>query len=241
MDEWSLIAITCGMLFMASFTRSTIGFGDSLLAMPVLVHFLGLKTASPIVALTASTIGISILRTRWKEVEFGAVKRLIISSMIGIPIGVWGIRNIPEHYVKGALGVVLMAFGLYSIFKPKGPKIGGNTSADIAGFLAGILGGAYNLNGGPIAIYGSLAQWNQQKFVATMQGYFLPTGLFIVIGHGVGGLWSQKVFTLFGYAFLLILLGVYLGGKLNKYIKPGTFDLFVYIYMVIMGGCLLLF
>ena len=65
------------------------------------------------------------------------------------------------------------------------------------GFIAGSFGSAYNTNGPFIVIYGTIHKWSPEKFRATLQGYFLPTGLLIVISHGFGCLWNHQVFKLY--------------------------------------------
>ncbi len=46
-----LLAAVAGVLFTAAVARSCFGFGDALVAMPLLVALLGARTASPVVAL----------------------------------------------------------------------------------------------------------------------------------------------------------------------------------------------
>ena len=52
------------------------------------------------------------------------------------------------------------------------------------GFCAGVLGGAYGMNGPPLVIYGAMRRWSAQHFRATLQGYFLPASII-----GMGGYW----------------------------------------------------
>ena len=49
--------LTIAILFLASFTRSAVGFGDALLGMPLLALALGLRTATPVYALAAIVLG----------------------------------------------------------------------------------------------------------------------------------------------------------------------------------------
>ncbi len=52
MDATALVLV---VLFCSTFIRATFGFGDALVAMPLLAMVVGLKTATPLVALVAST------------------------------------------------------------------------------------------------------------------------------------------------------------------------------------------
>jgi hypothetical protein len=47
--------LTCTILFLSTLTRSTLGFGDAVVAMPLLALALGIRTAAPLVALVAAT------------------------------------------------------------------------------------------------------------------------------------------------------------------------------------------
>jgi len=225
-------------LFVSTLTRSTLGFGDALLAMPLLTFAIGIKTVTPLVALVSLTIAISILLGSWREGDVKAVWRLIISSIAGIPFGLVLLKTAPEPVVKSILGVLLVLFGLYSLLTPRLPTLKGKKLAYVAGFISGLLGGAYNTSGPPVIIYGTLRRWPPERFRATLQGYFLSTA-FIVIGHGIAGLWTSDVLILYAYALPPVLLAIYLGGKLNQSIPPGKFDRFVYAVLVVMGALLL--
>jgi len=136
--------------------------------------------------------------------------------------------------------VLLIGFGAYSFFTPRMPHLRWRGFAYLFGFIAGIIGGAYNTNGPPIVVYGTLRRWSAERFRATMQGYFLPTGLLILIGHGLSGLWTGEVFRFYLSAVPGVLAGVYLGGKLNRFLAGKGFEKVVYLALVVFGFALLL-
>ncbi|MCB0293434.1 MAG: sulfite exporter TauE/SafE family protein, partial [Calditrichaeota bacterium] len=87
--------------------------------------------------------------------------------------------------------------------------------------------------------YGRLRGWAPEDFRATLQGYFLPTGLFIALGHGAAGLWTAEVLRLFLYNLPVALLAIFLGGYINRAIPPGKFDRAVHLALVFMGAMLI--
>ena len=105
--------------------------------------------------------------------------------------------------------------------------------------MAGVLGGAYNTNGPPVVIYGALRRWPPERFRATLQGYFLPTGLLILTTHGLAGLWTPQILQLYGLSLPLILTAIFLGGKLNQRISPGGFERLIYLSLLGLGFLLL--
>lgn len=234
-----LIFMALLILFIAALIRSTFGFGDALIAMPLLTLLIGIQTATPVVAFMSTTIATTIVWGSWRDVDLKAAWRLIVSSLLGIPFGLLLLTHAPEQLVKGILGILLILFGLYNLIQSRLLTLPQQRWAYLFGFIAGVLGGAYNTNGPPVVIYGTLRQWLPGRFRATLQGYFLPTGALILVGHGLGGLWTSQVVQLSGLALPLILLAIFGGGKLNRRISPGRFDRFIYMALVILGGMLL--
>jgi len=240
MSPETIILILC-VFFVSTFIRSSLGFGDALVAMPLLTMAVGLKTATPTVALVATTIAVTILIKNWRFAELKATFRLVLSSFIGIPVGLVMLKGVDENFMKILLGAVLILYGVYNLLRPHLIKISGSLGpAFLFGFVAGILGGAYNTNGPPVVIYGKLRRWAPGHFRATMQSYLLPTGFLILLGHGLSGLWTPLVFRYYIFALPIIFLAVYLGGKAHRAMTQNHFDRFVNAALVCMGAALIL-
>ncbi|MEJ2413477.1 MAG: sulfite exporter TauE/SafE family protein [Anaerolineales bacterium] len=240
MDFSTINLVVMGVLFFSTFIRSALGFGDALIAMPLLTLLVGLGVATPLTAMAATTIAVTILIRAWKKVDLKAAWRLVLTTWIGIPIGIFFLNTAPEVLVKSLLGIVITGFGLYNLIIPKLPELKNEYWAYLTGIIAGILGGAYNTNGPPVVIYGILRRWEPAKFRATLQGYFLPTGLAILITHGLAGMWTPKVLNFYLFSIPVILGAVFLGGKVNQLIPQGKFDKIVYGFLVIIGILLII-
>ena len=237
--EISLILTVIIVVFVASLTRSTFGFGDALISMPLLALFIDIKIATPLMALIAFFIAISILIKNWQKVEFKTAWRLILSSMVGIPIGLWYLKDIQENSIKLILGVLIFLFGIYLLIKPKLIRLKSEKFSWLFGFIAGILGGAYNTNGPPIVIYSSLKGWNPQNFRATLQGYFFTTGILVVTGHGIAGNYSNQVLTYFAYCLPAVFIAVVIGSRINKKIPLERFHQYIYSILLLLGLALI--
>jgi len=238
MDSPSLIVTVLSILFISAFTRSALGFGDALIAMPLLALVVGMQVATPLVAFIGPTIAIAILLRGWRSVDIKAAWRLIASSLVGIPIGLFFLKTAPEPAIKAALGILLIAFGLYNLITPKLPTFHNQKLAYVSGLIAGVLGGAYNTSGPPVVVYGTLRGWSPDSFRSTLQAYFLLTGGMILIGHGLAGLWTPTVLRLYAYALPIIMLAIFLGGRANKVLSVGRFNRIIYASLIVMGGLL---
>lgn len=236
--DLSTVAVV-GVLFASTFVRSAFGFGDALLAMPLLVMIVGLRTATPLVALVASTIAFTILVRHWRSVRIANAWRLIVASLIGIPVGLYLLDRLPEAVMNTVLAAVIVSFALYSLSSRTALSLKTSRSAWPFGFVAGILGGAYNTNGPPVVIYGVLRKWPPSAFRATLQGYFFPTGLLILANHAAAGFWTRPVGELFVLSVPAVLLAIWAGARLNRAIPEGKFDRCVHALLLAVGLLLL--
>jgi uncharacterized membrane protein YfcA len=107
------------------------------------------------------------------------------------------------------------------------------------GFIAGVLGGAYGMNGPPLAIYGARRRWSPQQFRATLQGYFLPASLLGLAGYAVIGLWRDAVTHYFLWSLPGIAIATLLGRWINRRMEGDRFIRFVYGGLVLIGSVLL--
>jgi len=229
-----------GVILVSSFIRSAFGFGDALISMPILVMLLGLKTATPLVALISSTIALAILVKSWRSMDVKSAWRLVISSLVGIPIGLYFLKGSYEIPLRLILAGVLIGFSLFLIIEPKLLAVRGKKSALFFGFIGGILGGAYNTNGPPIIIYGALRRWDPAVFRSTLQGYFFPTGLMVLIGHGLSGLWTRTVFHHYLLVLPIIILNIILGHLFYQRIPKERFNMMMHLLLLTVGILLLI-
>jgi len=233
------------ILFISTFIHSTLGFGQALIAMPLLAMVVELKTATPLVAFVLMTIAAIILLRNWRVADLNAVWRLVLSSCFGIPVGLFLLKGVPEGLMKVFLGIVVILFSVFNLVNRHLKIInlrrvsGGSVLAYLFGFVAGVLGAAYNTSGVVITIYATLRDWSPERFRSTLQSYFVFTGLLILGAHGLAGLWTPDMFRLYGTSLPLVLVGIFLGGKLNRFIPQGQFDGYVNAGLLVIG--LLLF
>ena len=235
-----LIALTLLILFGAAFIKSLVGFGESLIAIPLLTLILGIQVAAPLVSLMAASVTILLLAQGWQRIDLRETWQLILAAMIGVPIGVWGLRSLPAELLTTALGVLLILTGLYYLMRPAVAALHGAYWAYLFGFLSGVLGGAYNMASPPIIVYGAARRWDPERFRVTLQSFFLIVSLMILVGHASAGFWTREVLSLFGLSIPVVLLAYGLGNRVHRNMATQQFERLVYIGLVVLGGALLL-
>ena len=223
------------VIFISTMIRSTFGFGNALIAMPLLVLLIGIKAASPLVALAGSVISILMLVQGWRDLQWKETLALLGASLPGIPVGLLLLSSVPESIVKIILGLILIGFGLYNLSGIQLTRLTSDWLILPFGLLAGVLGGAYNTNGPPIVIYAVFRGWTKDQFRASLQGFFLISNLLIIAGHGLSGLWTLQIGWYFLGSILPVGLAVYLGGRLSTRLSEELFNRIIYYFLVLTG------
>lgn len=207
--------------------------------MPLLAFLIDIRTAAPIVAFMSSVIAVYIIIGNYKQIKIKAIWQLIVFSAIGIPIGLIYLEGAAESVIKIILALILIIFSIYKLLKPNLLNLHNDKYGWVSGLIAGILGGAYNTNGPPIIIYGSMRQWKPSEFRAILQGIFFPTNLFIVAGHGIAGNWTDEVLAMTLYALPAVLVATFLGGYINKKIPAERFSKYIYFLLIAIAFTML--
>jgi uncharacterized membrane protein YfcA len=239
-DKWVPDAITVyvvAVVFVATLIRSTLGFGEALVAVPLLAMRVPVRVAAPLAVLVSVIVAGVIVVQDWRHVHVRSASGLILASLPGIPLGVWMLARGNEHAVKSVLGLIIVAFSIFSLTRRNVLQLGDDDWGWLAGcgFLSGVLGGAYGMNGPPLAIYGAFRRWSPQHFRATLQGYFLPVSLAGLVGYFALGLWSGVVTRYFLWSLPGVVVAILLGRAINRRLKGEGFLRFVYAGLIVVG------
>ena len=228
------------VIFVTSLLRFSLGFGSALVAMPLLALVMDVRVAVPLVAFIATVIITILLIKDWQDIQWKNIGWFLLSSIAGLPLGIMFIKGSHESIVKICLGVMLIFYSSYCLVRPKLLRLKTERFSFIFGFLAGVIGGAYNTNGPPIVVYGMLRQWPAEKFRATLQGFFFPASVLILASHAVSGLWTKEVFRLVLVSLPAVLPAMLLARWLDRFIEnKHAFDRYVHVFLVIVGGLLI--
>jgi uncharacterized protein len=227
------------VFFGATLIRSAFGFGEALIAVPLLALMLPVKVAAPVAVLLSITIAAVVVAQDWRHVHLRSATRLVLWTLLGIPLGLLLLRTAPEPLVKGALGVVVAGFSILALRRGDSWRLADDSHAWIFGVTAGVLGGAYGMNGPPLVMFGSLRGWRPERFRATLQGYFLPASVIGLAGYWVTGLWTPVVTRYYLLSLPTALLAIGLGRAINRRLDADRFLVYIHAGLFVSGAVLL--
>jgi uncharacterized protein len=146
----------------------------------------------------------------------------LIGGVIGVPIGGEILRWASPASLRLGIGLVLVAFSLYSLIRPKLPSASdaGRLTDGMVGVVNGALGGATGFAGIIMTIWCTLHGWSPPEQRAVLQPVgvtvFLMTALFL----GGTGTVGRDTIWLFLIGLPALALGTWAGlklfGRLNE-------------------------
>jgi uncharacterized membrane protein YfcA len=239
MTEGLVIGWILAVVFFATVIRSALGFGEALVAVPLLALVIPMEVAAPLAVLVSITVAIVIVAQDWRKVHVRSAGWLVLSTLFGIPLGLWLLSAVSEPVVKAILALVIIAFSVYSLVSRSPIELKDDRLAWLFGFVAGVLGGAYGMNGPPLVIYGALRRWSPDFFRATLQGYFLPASLIGMVGYWLTGLWVPAVTHYYLLSLPVVLAAIFLGRVIHHRLEGHRFLLYVHVGLIVVGATLL--
>jgi uncharacterized membrane protein YfcA len=228
-----------GVVFLATLVRSTFGFGEALVSVPLLAMLIPVRVAVPLATLLSVTVAGLILARDWRHVHARSAWWLVLPTLPGIPLGLFVLTEARPPAVKAAMAVVIVAFSGYCLAGRRKPRLGDDRFAWAFGLGAGVLGGAYGMNGPPLVVYATLRGWTPEHFRATLQGYFLPASAAGLCGFWAAGLWVPEVTRYYLWSLAPAAVAVAAGRAANRRIHPEAFVRFVHVGLIGIAALLL--
>jgi len=230
------------VVFVATLIRSALGFGEALFAVPLLALLLPLRVTAPLAVLLSITIAGMIVIQDWQKIHLRSTGWLVFASLFGIPLGLVLLTSSHQRIAKITLAILLLAFSAFSVWgrKPLELKTDNLLWLVGCGFFAGVLGGAYGMNGPPLAIYGAMRRWSPQHFRATLQGYFLPASIVGMAAYWFTGLWVPAVTHYYLISLPAAIPAVLLGRLVNHRLREETYLKYVYSGLACIAVALLI-
>ena len=242
MEESALnISIFLAATFAAALVTGLVGFAFGLVAAAAWLHILSpLQTATLIIAFGLVVQGVSVWRLR-EALRWNRLWPFLFGAALGVALGVAILGWARPDYVRIAVGVVLIAFSIYSLARPAMPPVNnGGALADAGiGFANGILGSVTGLAGILTTIWCGLRGWPRDE----QRAVFQPVGVAIfamsALWLGASGTISTDTIWLFLIGLPTLLVGTWVGLKLFGHLNEAGFRKIVLLLLLASGVTLL--
>ncbi|WP_248928577.1 sulfite exporter TauE/SafE family protein [Paenibacillus hamazuiensis] len=222
------------ILFIAVLVSTVSGFGSSLIAMPLLTMMIGVKEASPLVALVVLVQNVAIIVKYRHAFQWKDMALLCAGALLGVPFGVFALKALDEKVVLTALGTLLVLYSIYDLSGKPLPNVK-RKWASLFGFAGGGLAGAYNTYGPPIIIYGNCRNWSPETSKSNVQLFGLLNSVFVISLHAYSHHYTDTVVHMFWTSAPFLAAALILGLSVDKYIRKAAFRKIVCVLLLAVG------
>ena len=208
------------------------------MATPFLLLIFEAKEAIQINLLLSLVISLALIQKIRQDVDTEILKRFIIGSLPGLPIGILVFLLVNTSYLKMGIGIVILTLTFLLIFNFRLEK--SNRRDMIVGSLSGALTTGIGMPGPPLLLYFSGTATDKERLRATTLAFYLYIyAVSLLIQVAFAGT-STTVWTSSIMALPLVAIGLYVGQLLFNHINQKTFRLFTYVILLFTGFYLLL-
>lgn len=216
------------------------GFGSTVLALPLLAHFLPLKFAVPLLLLldlAASLALSSRVRGAVRKDEFW---RIVPFLLAGMALGVTLLVKLPEPPLLVTLGVFLLAYSLYCLGRKRTAPVLSRAWAAPVGLSGGAFSALFGTGGVLLALYFAGRLGSKSEFRATTAAGILVSSVTRVMLFGATGLLTQDGLLLSALVLLpSVFVGLVIGQRLHAGVDARNVLRVVYVLLLASGLSLL--
>ncbi len=226
-DLLAVIVIIC----IAAVLQSISGFGFSLLAMPLLSIFVDIQDAVVIATLCGIFTNVVHLRKDFQLVERSIARRISLSALIGMPLGVVVLSVFSATHMRAIIGavIVVLVFLMMRNFILKTE----NTNVDIVlGAFSGLLATSVSTNGPPLVFLLQSKQLDPWRLRATLAYVFTISGCASFIVLMIAGKGSIEAFQYAMLSLPAMYLGTVVGRKARLRVTQEAFKRLMYVLLL---------
>jgi hypothetical protein len=214
------------------------GFGSTIIAVPLLAHLFPIKFVIPMIVLLDCIGAISMGVRLRADVNRSELVPLLPFLAVGLLIGAFLLLRLPAEFLLGALGVVVVGYGLlYASGKQPTFRVG-RWAAPPVGIFAGITSSAFGV-GGPIYVMYLTARGSRPEQIrATVPVIFIFTTIARIAIFFVAGLFTREVLYTAAALLPIMVLGMWLGHHIHLSMSREQLVRIIGTLLVASGGSL---
>ena len=159
------------VILLASVLQTATGFGFSRLITPFLLLIFETREAIQINIILSIIISLFLLTKIKRDIDFGIIKRFVIGSAVGLPMGIIIFTYLDVGKLKFGISLILLLVTMMLILKL---RINQSEGRDlIVGGLSGSLTSSIGMPGPPLLLYFSGTDTNKEKLRGTTLAFYL--------------------------------------------------------------------
>lgn len=239
MDGWHL-ALFLAATYFGGLTSGLSGFAMGLVVSGVWLHLVSPQQNALLIVLCGLvTQGFGIWRVR-HAINWWTIAPYIIGGAVGIPVGIALVTTVDPDTIRFTIGVLLLAYSLYSLIRPafKPPKA--SFPADLGvGVINGLIGGLTGLGGVAVTVWCQLRGGKKDELRAVFQPVLFATFVMTTISFAIAGTFTIETLKLYAFALPVLVAGIWSGFALYGKLDDAAFRKVILVLLLASGVALI--
>ncbi len=217
-----------------------VGFGSTVIALPLLAQFFALKFAVPLLMLLDLVAFLLFGAHVRKRVRYAEIGWLLPFILAGMAAGLVLLIEVAERKLLALLGTFLLVYGGYSLLRRGPPAQLSRAWCAPVGLVGGMFSAMFGTGGVLFAMYNAGRITDKAALRATNVAMIMLSSLLRVVLFGAAGLLTQDGLPATALLLLPAMLGgAWLGNRLHASVPAAAVAKAVYALLVIAGMLLL--
>ncbi|WP_222837456.1 sulfite exporter TauE/SafE family protein [Marinobacter sp. F3R11] len=207
----------------AALVRGYTGFGFAAVAITGLNLVWPPQISVPVILLLDLIGSAGLLRSAWPESDRALIGRLSSGALLGIPLGLTLLIQLPETLLKLSINTGVLVMTLFLFLRPSPARREYPWLTRIAGGISGAFTSAASIGGLPIVCYLMSTPLDARSQRASMVVFLAATDLVALILMAGSGLLGLHLVLPILLLLVPTLLGVHLGKIAFHHFRPKSF------------------
>jgi uncharacterized membrane protein YfcA len=224
------------IIFFSSIILGMTGFGNALIALPLMLLFMDPKLAIPVMKAASLVSQLTMQAMGRFPINWRLLVRLAVPATVGTYLGVALLDISEPQFLIDVVAIIVLSFSLASLIFARGFRIDNALLAPMIGFVAGVLGGSVTLSGPPVVLFLSHEQSDDKlKFRGTLLAFFTIEIISTLISYLYFGLFRREHLILVIKITLVMVLGLWLGIQIFARFSNEVFRKAVLVSLVLLS------
>lgn len=230
----NMIAIAL-VTMVAGFVQTVTGFGAGIVNMLILPLFLGINVSAGISGMVTLFLNIALVYHYRKYINYQKIVLPIIITMIMSTVAIKIAVILPVNTLKLIFSIFIIILAIYFNFF-NGIKLKDNLiMMIICSMIAGVGNGLFGISGPPMVLYYLSACKEKEKYLGTIQTFFLITGLYASLMRLMSGIITMDLLPLIFIGIITCLIGKKIGTVFVDKISDEKMRKLIYDFLGVVG------
>ena len=222
------------VVFAANIIQAITGFAGTLLAMPASIMLVGLPVASAVLNLMGMLSSFWIMLKNRKHIQYKQFLRIVLLMGVGMVCGRWMLMWAPTRKLLTGYGIFILVIACYKLLARRQLRVP-EWLYPLVLAAAGVIHGMFVSGGSLLVIYAAAKLPGKNEFRATLSAVWVILNGVMLLAHVRAGMWDLPTVKLAVLCVPVLVMGVWIGGNLQRHISQQRFLTLTYLLLLISG------